>query len=78
MADPLYQHDMDLLKAFVSGFAESTDRIDFQAVLEASRNALASSPNVDGVTVSRALRAAGFNRDHNASGKAIIYIRAES
>jgi len=69
----MYQKNIVLLRAWVAGYTEKSDSVVFSHVLEKAREALpAVGEDIDGVTVSRALRAAGFNRDHEAADQNLI------
>lgn len=52
-----------ILHAFIAGRTEARDRVDFAAELASARTRFATiAPDLDGMDVSRALRAAGFRR----------------
>ncbi len=69
----MYQENVKLLRSWVAGYTENANSVAFHNVLEKARTALpASCEDIDGVTVSRALRAAGFNRDHDAADQNVI------
>lgn len=67
-----------MLRGFVSGRTETRDVVNFADELAAARTAMPSI-EVGGMDLSKALRAAGFNRAYVVNGrkpKGIIYKRA--
>lgn len=65
-----------MLTAFLSGYLEQVDRVELTAAQRKVQSAFpAIADDVDGMTVSKALRAIGFNRDYDAGGPAITYRR---
>lgn len=67
-----------LLRGFVAGRVEGRDVANFADELAAARASLTIIPDLDGMAVSKALRAAGFNRAYDVSGRPsriIVYRR---